>query len=339
MKPLGMRTIIFILGIAAMIVVAMPTTPATAAGSSHQAQDGDGLIGSPIKLRPSAVVDGDLILLGDLFENTGDLATEPVAYAPDPGRQATYGANWLYQIARHFDLEWRPMSTRDAAVIERASRVVTREEIEQQLLLAIGEQATDGELAVTLTNRTLELHLPTTSTADIGVVDLSYDAVSGRMSAILEAPAGDPLAQRVRVSGSVVHVVEIPVMARHVSRGELISERDIEWRRVNASKVPRDAITGIDELVGMTPRRGLRSGSAIRTSEIEAPELVARHSQVTISIEHPSMRLTAQGKALDAGALGDVIRVLNTRSKKTVEATVTGPGQAVVQTSTLVAMN
>ncbi|MEQ8664753.1 MAG: flagellar basal body P-ring formation chaperone FlgA [Rhodospirillales bacterium] len=334
-----MRTFLIILGVAAVIFAAIPTSTATAAGSSRQASDQDALVGSPVALRPSAIVDGELILLGDLFENTGDLATEPVAYAPDPGRQATYGAQWLYQIARHFRLDWRPMSTRDVTVIERASQVVTREEIEQELLVAIGDQSTGGDLSVQLSNRTLELHLPVTSRGGIEVADLDYDVVSGRMTAIIVAPAGDPLAQRIRVSGVVLQVMEIPVMTRHVARGELISERDIEWRRVDANKVPRDAVTSLDELVGMAPRRGLRVGSAVRLSEIEAPELVARHSLVTISIEYPMMRLTAQGKALDAGALGEVIRVQNTRSKKLVEATVTGPGQALVQASTLVAMN
>ena len=334
-----MRTLIIVLGIAAAVFVAMPTTTATAAGSSYQGTTESELVGSPVKLRPSAVVDGELILLGDLFENTGDLAMKPVAYAPEPGRQATYSANWLYQIARHFSLDWKPLSVRDVTVIERASRVITREDVEREILAAIGEQVAGRDISVELSNRTLELHVPTSSVTGVEVTDLDFDAISGRMTAIIAAPAGDPLAQRIRVSGVVLQVIEIPVVTRHISRGELISERDIEWRRVDVNKVPRDAVTSLDELVGMAPRRGLRVGSAIRMSEVEAPEMVARHSLVTISIEHPMMRLTAQGKALDAGAVGDVIRVLNTRSKKTVEATVTGPGQASVQISTLVAMN
>ena len=50
-----------------------------------------------------------------------------------------------------------------------------------------------------------------------------------------------------------------------------------------------------------------------------------------ISIDQPMMQLTAQGKALDSGSLGEVIRVLNRRSKNIVEATVTAAGRAIVR--------
>ena len=40
--------------------------------------------------------------------------------------------------------------------------------------------------------------------------------------------------------------------------------------------------------------------------------------------------LTMRGKALEAGAEGDIINVLNVQSKRTVQATVTGPGRVTV---------
>lgn len=323
-----MRTFILMLTAAAMLALSAPAFAAS-----------DPLVGSPVKLRASSVIDGDLILLGDLFDNVGGLATKPVAYAPEPGRQATYGARWLYQIARHFKLDWQPMSTRDVTVIERASQIVTREEIEQEILYALGETALGGDISVELGNRTLKLHLPTDSFGGIEITDLDYDALSGRLTAIVAAPAGDPLAQKVRVAGSVRQVVEIPVPARHIPRGELISAKDVEWLKVDATKIARDTITSIDELIGMAPRRGLRVGTPVRMVEVVAPELVAKNSLVTISIEHSTMRLTAQGKALDSGARGEVIRVLNTRSNNIVEAEVIGAGQAVVRIATIVAMN
>ena len=37
--------------------------------------------------------------------------------------------------------------------------------------------------------------------------------------------------------------------------------------------------------------------------------------------------LTARGKAVEAGAMGDVVGVLNIQSNRTVQATVIGPGR------------
>ena len=42
--------------------------------------------------------------------------------------------------------------------------------------------------------------------------------------------------------------------------------------------------------------------------------------------------LTVRGKAIDPGAEGDVISVINSQSNRTVQGTVAGPARVVVQT-------
>jgi flagella basal body P-ring formation protein FlgA len=41
-----------------------------------------------------------------------------------------------------------------------------------------------------------------------------------------------------------------------------------------------------------------------------------------------------RGKAVEAGALGDVVGVLNNQSNRTVQATVTGPGRVSIAAAT-----
>jgi len=50
-----------------------------------------------------------------------------------------------------------------------------------------------------------------------------------------------------------------------------------------------------------------------------APKLVARGKLVTLLIETPFMNLSAQGKALQDGSAGDVVRVLNLQSDRVIE--------------------
>ena len=40
--------------------------------------------------------------------------------------------------------------------------------------------------------------------------------------------------------------------------------------------------------------------------------------------------LTVRGKALEAGAMGDIVGVLNIQSNRTVQATVIGPGRVSI---------
>jgi flagella basal body P-ring formation protein FlgA len=62
------------------------------------------------------------------------------------------------------------------------------------------------------------------------------------------------------------------------------------------------------------------------------PELVARNETVTLIFEIPGILLTVRGKALDSGAEGDVISVLNEQSKRTVQGVVVGPGRVMMST-------
>ena len=68
----------------------------------------------------------------------------------------------------------------------------------------------------------------------------------------------------------------------------------------------------------------------MRQTDLTKPELVARNENVTITYEVPGITLTMRGKALEAGAQGDVINVLNVQSKQTIQATVAGPGHVIV---------
>jgi flagella basal body P-ring formation protein FlgA len=64
------------------------------------------------------------------------------------------------------------------------------------------------------------------------------------------------------------------------------------------------------------------------------PQMVHRDDSVTLVYEVPGILLTTRGKALEAGAEGDVINVLNVQSKRTVQGTVTGPNRVSILVST-----
>ena len=68
----------------------------------------------------------------------------------------------------------------------------------------------------------------------------------------------------------------------------------------------------------------------IRYAYIRKPILIKRGSLVTINLTTPMMRLTAQGKALQEGSIGDTVQVKNTQSKQKIEARVTGVNKVAV---------
>ena len=291
-------------------------------------------------LNESVVVGGNVVYLGDLFSEAGENAGAAVAYAPAPGKRAVFDARWLYRVARAYHLDWKPLSPQDQAVVERQSFLIKREEVEDHILAALIDKGLDADMRVELSNRMLRIHVPGDSSATLAVEDIMFEPRTQRFTAIIAAPANDPAAKRIRVTGRAYRVREVPVLARRVLAGEIIGENDINWLKIRTKRIQNNTVLDAEALIGMTPSRGaLRVGAAVRSSDIRRPVLVAKGSLVTMVLRLPNMILTSQGKAIENGSDGDTIRVTNTQSNTVVEAVVIGANKVTVRPLSHVVMN
>jgi flagella basal body P-ring formation protein FlgA len=284
-------------------------------------------------LRPSATVERDVILLGDLFSDAGAHAADPVAPAPPPGSRMIFDAAWLATAAREHQLAWRPASSLDRAAVERATRIVTSDQIAQRLLAEIGRHQTVDGAEIQLDNTGLRLLVAREAPDSLAVEGLTIDARTGRFSALLAAPADDVAAERQRVGGRLIRMTRLLVLNHSLAPGDIIRPDDIETLPMRAERAAPDAIADVRELIGKTPRRTLRAHEPVRGGDVQAPVVVRKSDLVTIVIETPTMRITAQGKALEDGALGAAIRIANTKSSRVIEAVVTGPNLVAVADS------
>ena len=91
-----------------------------------------------------------------------------------------------------------------------------------------------------------------------------------------------------------------------------------------------DAATDPDAVVGLAAKRTLRAGAAVAGRDVAAPQVIKANDVVTLVFEDAGVSLSLQAKALSGGGVGDTISVQNVTSKKTIQAVVSGPGQAVV---------
>lgn len=124
--------------------------------------------------------------------------------------------------------------------------------------------------------------------------------------------------------------VDVPVLVRALGQSDIIGEADIEWLALPFSKVPRNAITDMRDLIGMSPRRLVKPGTPVRDSDVVPPTLVSRNSVVLLVFASNNLTLTAKGKVLEDGALGDMVRVRNLQSEVVVEGLVQGDGTIAV---------
>jgi flagella basal body P-ring formation protein FlgA len=122
--------------------------------------------------------------------------------------------------------------------------------------------------------------------------------------------------------------VEALTYARSLAAGEVVQAEDLVWAKMAAA--PADAPSDADQVIGLAARRPLRAGAAVSARDVVAAQVVKAGEMITVAYEDGGISLSVQAKALSGGAAGDLINVQNTLSKKTLQALVAGPGQALV---------
>jgi flagella basal body P-ring formation protein FlgA len=120
--------------------------------------------------------------------------------------------------------------------------------------------------------------------------------------------------------------VRIVVPARDIGRGETIAESDLSYQMVASESVVPNTATSMDALVGMQTRRVLHQGETVRNDDVRHPILITKGSTVTMTFDAPGVTLTAMGRAMSEGGVGDNVTILNPASYRQISAVVTGPG-------------
>jgi flagella basal body P-ring formation protein FlgA len=120
--------------------------------------------------------------------------------------------------------------------------------------------------------------------------------------------------------------MRIVVPAHAIPRGTIISDADLAYQTVDPSSVQAGIVTSMNDLDGMQARRVLRAGEPVRPDDVRKPILVTKGSTVTMTFAVPGVTLTAIGKAMSEGGMGETVTVLNPISYRQIACTVTGAG-------------
>ena len=292
-----------------------------------------GLASGQVDLIASIEVQDDLVRLGDLFEGLAPTQAEtPVARAPEPGMSVELDARWLGRLAQAYAVDWQPASRFDRARLTRAAFLVDEAWLHRNLLGMPEIDASDGndngtrDYHLRLDSQVLPLALPAEAAGSVRLAGLRYDAMNGRFQArIVDDAAG---AQRGwgTISGQLVQMKQVPVMRGNLSPGDVISRADIEYISMPGDRLGGNTVMEVEQILGLAARRGLRAGSPIRVNDLQQPVMVKKNSLVQLRFDTAYMQLSTQGRALDSGARGEVVRVMNLRSKVIVQGTVDGDG-------------
>ncbi|SDH80899.1 flagellar basal body P-ring formation chaperone FlgA [Roseospirillum parvum] len=310
-------------GLGAALATA-PTAPALAAEPAR--------LSAPVGLNTSIRLDTPLIRVRDIFTGPlGRYANKPVAYAPKPGQRLILEADWLGRVAEAYDVDWRPVSRYDRAVVVRPGQVIGQDELLGAVRLSLISQglAPEDELYLGQQQR-ISVTVAASADPEIKVLDAVFDPGAGQFTALVEVPAGSPEAERLTLTGRVFKTIEVPVLARSLRPGAVIAAGDLDWQRRRVATIDAADLTNPAEIVGQAARRALSPGQPLKARDLEAPRLIEKGDLVLIRLATAHLHLTTEGTALEDGAEGDTIRVRNSTSRQVVHGRVADHNLVVV---------
>ena len=284
-------------------------------------------------LKPDVEIASELVTIGDLFDHAGLYAEKAVFRAPDIGTRGTVEAAEIANAVRAAGLKQFDLGGLTEVMVTRASLVVGTEEIEAAVTAALAEAnglPDPGRLSLTFDVAPQPIHVSPHAQKPVTVTGLSYSRASGRFEAVVIPALPKGQNDGIRLAGTAVENVEVPVLTRTLGRGDVVSAGDVTLQNMPRNRAPRDTVAGVAEIIGLAARRPMAIGTPVKTADFNEPYLVERNDLVTILFEAPGITLSARGRVLDNGTKGGVVAVRNIQSKRTIQATVTGYGTVTV---------
>jgi flagellar basal body P-ring formation protein FlgA len=280
-------------------------------------------------LRPLTTLDGPVVRLSDLFDDAGPDARRVLGPAPAPGARIVVEAGQLRAIARQFGVDWRPASSTDRAVLDRPGRLLPREAVMTALRTALTGVGAPANADIDVPDFTAPL-VPAGAQAQATMEQLDYDGGSGRFTGVLAVSGEGMELQRLRMAGTVQEMLPVPVPVRRLAAGSVIQPGDLVMARLRAGLARGEVVQDAAQAVGMAVRHQTMAGQPVPLADLTRPSAVLKGARVTMQLEAPGITLSALGQAMEAGATGDRIRVMNPVSRAVVLAEITGQDQVRV---------
>src|SRR5258708_38071382 len=123
----------------------------------------------------------------------------------------------------------------------------------------------------------------------------------------------------VLVTGSAfASTVRVVVPAHDIARGDTIGENDLTYATVDGAALMSGVPTKMAEVLGLQARRTLSIGQPFRSDDVRRPVVVTKGQTVTMQFIVPGVELTAMGRAMSEGGVGDTVTIQNPASYRMI---------------------
>lgn len=211
--------------------------------------------------------------------------------------------------------------------VKRAHRELTMDEVQRAMKTAMKQSGRQAELSQISYTEPISVP-PATEDLKAKVFQTSKPGVLG-FDLTASVPNEEPI--KFQVTAQVEEWINIPIASRPISRGEIIQDQDLMMARVNISALPNDSMYRAEEIVGKRVENDIQHGEAFRKNKIVTPPVIEVGNKVVLIYRVGLLEATATGIAMEAGPIGQEIKVRNDASKRVLTGKVLEAGQVEIK--------
>ncbi len=112
---------------------------------------------------------------------------------------------------------------------------------------------------------------------------------------------------------------DVVVSVRTMARNSIITDNDIQLKRMSINHLSGAYIEDAKKIIGLQLTRPLQINTPVLTSMLKKPIEIRRGDKVRLVARSTSFAVSMEGEALTDAAIGDKIRVRNSRSRRVIE--------------------
>ncbi len=284
-----------------------------------------------VRVLEHAQVSSKLIRLGEISEIKGEdallsekLKAIVLGKAPQPGETRSISAHYIESKVRQNGIDSTAIILNLPETIGVVSEavVISPEKVEKIIRqFILKKMPWDPEQASIRISPPKSITLPAGKIA-YDVTPRRNENYLGKTSLSLVFAVNGEIEKKLWISARIDVSKEVVVCSRPMERHYVIIQDDVRLEKMSLAELPHDVITDPLEVIGKRTKRGIDASSILRYNFLEVLPLVNRGDLVTIVAESEVVKITTQGVVTEKGSKGEMVRVINTGSRKEIFARV-----------------
>lgn len=288
---------------------------------------------------PKAEVNTSFICLADVAEFSEEsplataLATQHITVSPKAGKSVRLNAadiitNINKKASLDGSIQWKGSTVID---VTRKGITIGPADVESSIAEYLEEKANElpsAEYSFIPNELPLPFLIPT-GELSVDVIPATPKVLGSRRFSLVYK-IDNKTVKNVSIRGTLEAMAPVVVLTQNVKRGAILNPTMLELETKDLSKL-RTPCTDLREALGKKLTRSLRIGSILDLSSIDFPPLIHKGQVVKMIVNHNGLQLTATGIASMNGKQDQMIRVVNSGSRKEIFCRVAAPGLVEVQ--------